>query len=775
MKFLDQSRDRALQSKVLLSSYENEEEERSGCRKCGSSSHRTKNCTVVKANLATTNRDSDKDDEEEESSDKKIKKLKKKQKEECGKCPLCSKYHTYFRWRDKEEWPTDRIFRCENFVKMSIKDRAAALEKFRCCPKCTSWKHNKTDCASRAKCGKLVDGRKCFGEHSSMVCGSGSAYCGSARVLLDQACSSSSNSSSCSSCSSLNSSVDSSSSSLSDSSDVSFPDIDAVTLLLLQDLKVMDSDLARSCWDNGSNRILVAHDYARRNNLRSQKIAFRLDVVGVKGDPQDGVLYELTLVENDGSMRKVWGFGVDTIMDPPEPVNLTPIRHLFPHLPDSVFIPLPRKPVDLLIGNNFFQLHPDGGQGRNAVGDIKVLDSSFGSGWVIAGTHPLLEQVPVQLSTAAHCIAKINRCEVVPELLPGFWEGDSLGVLPPKRCNKCMNCSQCTDPALIHSRKEQEELDELQKNTELCDDGIHVSYVFSKDPRCLPNNRATVVKIAAKQEERLLKSGHHEFYSKEIQKYLDRGAAVRLSKEEMDEWIGPTNYISHHGVERPSPTTPLRIVTNSSLNNCGNCLNGCLVGGPNSLNPMLDIALRFRCHECGMVFDLTKAYNVLKTGLIERHLRRFVYRFSPKEEWQDFAFDTVAFGDLPAANFLEIGRDLTADAGMDIDEEAAEKIKRDSYVDDNISGGSFEAVERMKGHKLGDGSFSGTMTQILNLGKLKLKTIVSTGETDEDAKALIGNKVLGYGWDGSSVICLSTSPYTYPTRRRKPGWILLSL
>ena len=74
-----------------------------------------------------------------------------------------------------------------------------------------------------------------------------------------------------------------------------------------------------------------------------------------------------------------------------------------------------------------------------------------------------------------------------------------------------------------------------------------------------------------------------------------------------------------------------------------------------------------------MVFDLTKAYNVLKTGLIERHLRRFVYRFSPKEEWQDFAFDTVAFGDLPAANFLEIGRDLTADAGMDIDEEAAEK------------------------------------------------------------------------------------------------------
>ena len=55
-----------------------------------------------------------------------------------------------------------------------------------------------------------------------------------------------------------------------------------------------------------------------------------------------------------------------------------------------------------------------------------------------------------------------------------------------------------------------------------------------------------------------------------------------------------------------------------------------------------------------MVYDLTKAYNSLKTGLVEKHLRRFMWRFSPDEEWQDFAFDTVAFGDLPEANFLEI-------------------------------------------------------------------------------------------------------------------------
>ena len=68
-----------------------------------------------------------------------------------------------------------------------------------------------------------------------------------------------------------------------------------------------------------------------------------------------------------------------------------------------------------------------------------------------------------------------------------------------------------------------------------------------------------------------------------------------------------------------------------------------------------------------------------------------MWRFSPEDEWEDYAFDCVAFGDIPAANCLEIGRDLTAEEGSGIDPVAARKIQDDSYVDDNIGGGT--AVE----------------------------------------------------------------------------------
>ena len=125
-------------------------------------------------------------------------------------------------------------------------------------------------------------------------------------------------------------------------------------------------------------------------------------------------------------------------------------------------------------------------------------------------------------------------------------------------------------------------------------------------------------------EKRLIKTGFYETYNQEIKKALDRGAAVKLSKDELAEWKGPVNYIAQHGVIQDSVSTPFRVVSNSSLKNGTYSLNECLIRGPNSLNSMLDISLRFRCHEEGMVFDLTKAYNRLKTGPVERHLRRFI-------------------------------------------------------------------------------------------------------------------------------------------------------
>ena len=278
-------------------------------------------------------------------------------------------------------------------------------------------------------------------------------------------------------------------------------------------------------------------------------------------------------------MQNIWAYGIDKIMEDPEPIDMSPLKQLFPHLPDAAFSPHMKRSVDLLIRNNFLGLHPSGGQGRDSVDNVRAYESKFGCGWVMAGSHPSLRADSVQLSSGAVHMARTYKCEISPELLPSFWEGDCLGVLPPKRCGRCLRCTQCTDPALVHSRKEQDELEMLEKGVKLINGEIQVSYPFIRDPNCLPNNRNAVVRITEKLEKRLLSTDMHSNYSLEFQKYIDRGGVVKLSEQEISEYKGPVNYISHHGVVTDSVTTPLRLVSNSSLKNGTYLLNECLARG----------------------------------------------------------------------------------------------------------------------------------------------------------------------------------------------------
>ena len=119
------------------------------------------------------------------------------------------------------------------------------------------------------------------------------------------------------------------------------------------------------------------------------------------------------------------------------------------------------------------------------------------------------------------------------------------------------------------------------------------------------------------------------------------------------------------------------------------------------------------------MYDLSKAYNTMRTGVVESHFRRFIWRFSEDEEWQDFAIDRVHFGDISAACQLEVSKSKTSHLGKDIDPQAAQKIDEDTYVDDGVTGGKPEDVERMVGIRGSDGKHHcGTISKILALGSL---------------------------------------------------------
>ena len=75
-------------------------------------------------------------------------------------------------------------------------------------------------------------------------------------------------------------------------------------------------------------------------------------------------------------------------------------------------------------------------------------------------------------------------------------------------------------------------------------------YPLMKDPALLSDNRAQAIAIETKVQERLVRDGLLETYNDVVQEYIDRGVFRKLSQEEMDDWEGPVNYMTHHGVPK---------------------------------------------------------------------------------------------------------------------------------------------------------------------------------------------------------------------------------
>ena len=272
--------------------------------------------------------------------------------------------------------------------------------------------------------------------------------------------------------------------------------------------------------------------------------------------------------------------------------------------------------------------------------------------------------------------------------------------------------------------KDGVELAALEKNTYYDKElqRVVTNYPFRRDPSVLTDNYAQAVQLARGLEKRLIKSGMLEAYNAQLREMLERECLRLLTEEELKNWDGLINYVSHHGVEKPqSGSTPLRIVANSSLDNnwSGASYKSCLIKGPNALTPLLEVLCTFRFLECIIAWDIRKAYNAVFIALIHHHLRRLVWRWGKlQEEFQIYALSRVHFGDRPAGLALQLAKDYARKEGHAICPETAKALGKGSYVDDSVAGGSAEFVERLRGiATCTDGVFhyTGTVAQIHKL------------------------------------------------------------
>ncbi|XP_028419079.1 uncharacterized protein LOC114544723 [Dendronephthya gigantea] len=288
-------------------------------------------------------------------------------------------------------------------------------------------------------------------------------------------------------------------------------------------------------------------------------------------------------------------------------------------------------------------------------------------GWVLFGSTP-------GCGSAETTRVLLVRYET-PVDLAEFWTTESMGV----------EVKPCICEADKLSQVEREEKIIIEQSAEKVGEQWMIHYPWKKDPKLLPDNRDQAVKRLESSERRLLKNPSQALaYDKQMVEMEEMGFARKLSKDEIGSYDGPVHYTSHHAVLRPEKkSTPVRIVFNSSSVFQGSRLNDYWKKGPDLLNSLFGVVLRFREKEVATSGDISKMYHRVLIPEKDQHVHRFVWRNLETERKPDVYVKTVlTFGDKPAPAMAQIALQKTVEEKQVDYPQTAKVIKENSYMDD---------------------------------------------------------------------------------------------
>ena len=490
-------------------------------------------------------------------------------------------------------------------------------------------------------------------------------------------------------------------------------------VMMLLEVTTNSGQLIGTLIDLASDTNYITDTGAKRLGLCGESI--RLIVHGVGGMRRTVKTRRYTLrlrvgtPEGTVGEHKIVCYGLESIAEVSQAVTPKQLQRFFPGIEAEELV-RPTK-IDLLISHREGRLVP---QPTKKVGDLVLWDGPLGK--TVGGTHPdLFEEI--DLSAMNHSGTHFARSmrtvstayrEVLEEAsglteVEGvtlhstaatnkgaleWFEWDSIGAACEPRCGGC-KCGKCSPGGKEMTLGEEEELEKIKNCLSYVLADKHsqsphwdTAYPWRGDPASLPDNRRAVEATFRRTESRLEREPVWKAaYGEQIHDMVKRGVAVKLSEEEMEAWKGPKWYISHLVAPNPhSASTPMRIVWNSSQEFQGWSLNDLLHKGPDVLNPIRGVLLRYRSGQNAALGDVRKMYNSIWLKDEEVHLHRFLWRDDSQNEIETFAIVRVNIGDKPAGCIAQVAMRETANLPQ-FSAMLKERrvLEEDCYVDDILT------------------------------------------------------------------------------------------
>ncbi|XP_074634093.1 uncharacterized protein LOC141892648 [Acropora palmata] len=175
-----------------------------------------------------------------------------------------------------------------------------------------------------------------------------------------------------------------------------------------------------------------------------------------------------------------------------------------------------------------------------------------------------------------------------------------------------------------------------------------------------------------------------------MEKILSKGHASPVPPDELKpkERPGELWYLPHFGVYHPKKPTQIRVVFDSSTEFEGVSLNKELLRGPDMVNSLLGVLIRFRRENTAVMCDIEQMFHSFHVNPLHRDFLRFLW-FEGNTAGKpiiEYRMNVHLFGNGPSPAVATFGlRKTASDGEEEFGKAATNFVHRNFYVDDGLT------------------------------------------------------------------------------------------
>ena len=404
--------------------------------------------------------------------------------------------------------------------------------------------------------------------------------------------------------------------------------------------------------DNGSQSTLLREEVARELGLKGDVVPIEVKTVKDDVEELDAEEVSITISSNDGknifTVESAFVIQSAKFHMPARPrLKRCVDNDLFTHLDGIDFDAVRPSEIGILIGADVpeAQISEDVRYGSRS----QPLAVRTPFGWTLFGGAKKASSVSIYRTSISR-----RPVELVANSLKKFWVDEKPPQQEVETCSVSVNTviasptvDTCTNNDLLDalerfwlvdqdaishkdismSREDIEALDKLERETVLLSGRYQVPMLWKNRSVVLPNNISVAKRRFALLVKRLKADPLlHEKFKAVIDGYLKKGYARKMSSVEAAKVSHKTWYLPTHPVTTPNKPGKVRVVSDAAAKFHNISLNDCLVSGPDLMNHLVGVIMRFRIGPIAICSDVEEMFLRVLTTKEDSDSLRFLWK-----------------------------------------------------------------------------------------------------------------------------------------------------